>query len=45
MRCFVASPIILFGKHYVILDIFIMSLSHCVFSPAGRRVMIVALNL
>jgi len=43
MQCFVASIIILFGKHYIILDIFDMSLPHHVFSPVGRRVMIIVI--
>jgi hypothetical protein len=41
MQCFVTYLIILFGKHYIIGDIFNMSLSRCVFSRAGRRVMII----
>jgi len=43
MQCFVEFLIILFGKHYIVFDIFNMSLSHCIFSPAGRRVMIIVI--
>jgi hypothetical protein len=41
MKCFVVSLIILFGKHYIIFDIYIVCLCVTIFSPTGRRVKII----